>query len=179
MSQHASNTDVLADLARRTRIVLRAGACTCALAAVWAFLPVSLPVRTDTEATVDVAPVDPRMHQLPPLNLAAFDAPVWVVPPAPEPPVVAAPPPPPPPPLKLQLLGVSVEQTVDGPVYRAVLYDPDVDAIHVVAAGESVAGRRVTRVTSSDVSIALGDSHATLALRPDQAALPAQTGGVP
>lgn len=178
MSDRASNTDLLADLARKTRWSGRVGVGAWALTAVWAFWPVSLPVPIDTEATPAAAQSGPSLQSPLLLDLAAFDAPVWVLPPAPEAPVVAAPPPPPPP-FKLQLLGVSVEVTPNGPVYRAVLYDPDSDAIRVVAAGESVAGRQVTSVTSCEVSLLLGNSHAKLALRPDHTSVPAQSGGVP
>jgi len=179
MSAVEANIDHVTFARRRLRRVRLWCAAACITSAAWAFWPVRMPRLEGPSPGSPGTTETPMPVALSPLNLAAFDAPVWLVPRAPEPPPIAASPPPPPPPLKLQLLGVSVEASPDGAIYRAVLYDPDADAICVAAAGEAVAGRRVTRVTASDVTLALGAVEQTLALRPDQPPLPLQLGGTP
>ena len=179
MSAVEANIDHVTCARRRTRMVRLWCTATCLTSAAWAVWPVRM-LRLDGPATkAPVTAETPAPVAILPLNLAAFDAPVWLVPRALEPPPIAGNPPPPPPPLKLQLLGVSVQSSADGPIYRAVLYDPDIDAICVAAAGEVVAGRRVTRVTASDVTLALGAVEQILALRPDQPPLPLHPGGTP
>jgi hypothetical protein len=108
-----------------------------------------------------------------PLDVAAFDAPVWTIASAPEPTKPAPPPPPPPAPLKLQLLGI----TVEGGQYRAVVFDPDTNKMHIVASGDTVGTRLVQRVEKEEVAFALGAVVQTLTLRPDRTA--PLTGGTP
>ncbi|MBX3322241.1 MAG: hypothetical protein KF757_10815 [Phycisphaeraceae bacterium] len=92
------------------------------------------------------------------LDQAAFAAPIWYV--APPPVAVAAPkPPPPPPPLKLQLIAIIYE----GGSPRAVLYDPDRDAMISVGVGQEVARGRV--IESIDPStVVVRDAERTVAL---------------
>jgi hypothetical protein len=100
----------------------------------------------------------PAERSLPPLNLAAFRAPLWVVPP---PPPVAAAPPPPPPPLKLQLVAIVRE----GEVCKAALYDPDQDKLFIVGKGERIAGRIIEEVRAGDLTIRDHGVNRTLALK--------------
>jgi hypothetical protein len=136
--------------------------------------------------------VQPPMDQVPmveratpltsqqPWNLAAFEAPLWHVPPA-EVIAIAPPPPPPPPPLRLQLIGiVRVSPTPDQTAsqsaphmttpgaYHAALYDPDSDTTHIVGEGATVGNRTVARVESNRVTLMLGELVQSLVLDTDQ-----------
>jgi len=140
-----------------TRRVLVTGTALCLIAALWAVWPSARPALMLTEPDTRVASTE---SPPPPLDLAAFDTPVWTIA---EPIKVAAaqPPPPPPPPLRLQLLGIVRE----GDAYKAVLYDPDSNKVRVVAAGEDLQGRRVERIAADTVSIKTGALVQMLALK--------------
>jgi hypothetical protein len=140
-----------------TRRVLVAGAICTTVAGVWALWLPTRPALMLTESDTRVASTE---SPPPPLDLAAFDTPVWTIA---EPIKVAAapPPPPPPPPLRLQLLGIVRE----GDAYKAVLYDPDSNKVRVVAAGEELQGRRVERIAADTVSIKTGALVQVLALK--------------
>ncbi len=105
-----------------------------------------------------------------PLNLASFDAPVWLTrleapPPAPIPEVRPAPPAPLP---RLELVGIERSQNDDGmPFYRAVLYDLDAKRLLVVKAGDRLekSARTIANVTSTALTITDGSSIHTLALK--------------
>jgi hypothetical protein len=112
------------------------------------------------------------------LDLAAFRAPLWVappLPPAPPAPTPATPtssapkPPPPPPPLKWQLLAIIAESSEGGVAHagfspRAMLYDPETDAILELAAGDRHAGRSVESITQGSITIRTGAHTHTLTL---------------
>jgi hypothetical protein len=100
----------------------------------------------------------PAERSLPPLDLAAFHAPLWVVPPPPPPPAAPAPPPPP---LKLQLIAIVRE----GEGYKAALYDPDQDKLFIVGTGERIAGRIIEEVRAGDLTIQDHGISRTLALK--------------
>ena len=109
---------------------------------------------------------------LAPLDLVAFNAPLWVIPaPPPAPPA----PPPPPPPLKLQLIAIVAEQTGVGGSERpaALLYDPDQDKLFTVHEGDTLQGRRIEKVTDARVHIRDQSGERILSLRSD----PAGAGG--
>src|SRR5262245_20424160 len=140
-------------------------ACACTLfAAAWGAWP---PARSTVQPPVlELArPVEAATAAVP-LDLSAFDAPVWIVAAAPPPPPAPVPEAQAPPPLRLQLLGI-IRDRADG-TYRAALYDPDADKVVVVSGGETVAGRIVTGIEPRAVILTLGPSVQTLALRPDQ-----------
>jgi hypothetical protein len=109
------------------------------------------------------------------LDLAAFRAPLWVAPPAPTAPTPPAPtssapkPLPPPPPLKWQLLAIIAEQREGDVAHagfspRAMLYDPETDAILELAAGDRHAGRSVESITRDGITIRTGTHTHTLTL---------------
>lgn len=136
------------------RAMLACGTIVAATA-VWAFRPHGVratvtPVGTAPER-IAVAPA------LVTLDVDAFRAPIWVQAPQPlEPPVESTPPRP----LKIQLLAI----LRDGGIYRAALYDPELDRIFVVASGESVAGTTVERVLADGVALGDGGQIRTLSL---------------
>jgi hypothetical protein len=110
-----------------------------------------------------------------PLDLAAFRAPLWVAPPAPPSspalPTTASspPPPPPPPPLKWQLLAIIADPgegdiAAAGFSPRAMLYDPETDAILELAAGDRHAGRSIESITQGSITIRTGAHTHTLTL---------------
>ena len=107
----------------------------------------------------------------PPLDLAAFRAPLWVVPP---PLPAPAAPPPPPPPLNLQLLAI----TIDKGVHQALVYDPAQDKVVTLKTGDTILGRRVESIDDKSVKFRLKDQLQSLGL--DQPAGPAtKTPGAP
>ncbi|MDP1662703.1 MAG: hypothetical protein Q8L55_12385, partial [Phycisphaerales bacterium] len=83
-----------------------------------------------------------------PLQLAAFDAPIWTLDPPPATPDT------PPAPLRLQLVGM-VRDGGNGAagVLKAVIYDPDTDELVVVAEGASVGLRTVMRIDATGVTL--------------------------
>ena len=134
------------------RVLGAGGAAALALASWWALGPLGPPPGETVGGSAAAAPDPPGTpaRQSVVLDVAAFGAPLWVAPPPPPPPPKEAPPPPPPPPLRLQLLAVIQE----GPGVRtAMLYDPDTDALLIVAAGERIGGRSVEAVTDDGVTI--------------------------
>lgn len=129
--------------------------------AVWAFWPLgSAEVAAPERAA---PPVAPSAGAPAPLDLAAFNAPLWVAPPPPPPPVVASVPPPPPPvpPLRWQLLAIVRE----GESWRAIVYDPDADRVLSLGEGERSGARQVARVTPAGLEVRDAGGVRTLALR--------------
>jgi hypothetical protein len=111
------------------------------------------------------------------LDLAAFRAPLWVAPPAPpaaptpspNSQASSPPPPPPPPPLKWQLLAIIADPgegdiAAAGFTPRAMLYDPETDAVLELAAGDRHAGRSVESITRDGITIRTGTHTHTLTL---------------
>lgn len=127
----------------------------------WALLPLD-PAQVETpeiEATEAVNHAANRAA----LDLAAFNAPLWVTA-APPPTVIAAPappPPPPPPPLRWQLLAIVRE----GSGYRALVYDPETDKVLSLAEGDEAGSRRIARVASASMDVQDPSGVRTLALR--------------
>jgi hypothetical protein len=154
--------DPLAMLARRTRrgLILCAGLTFCAAwFAVW---PVSVDPITPPES---IEPINTTGSKpvIVALDVAAFDVPVWLAPPPPPPPpaVEVAAKPAALPPLKLELLGIIKESNG----YRAVVYDPDTDKVAVVGSGDSLAGRKVDRISADTLAIRDASGIRTLTLK--------------
>lgn len=154
--------DPLAMLARRTRLglIVCAGLTLCAaLFAVW---PVAVDPITRPESIepISVSGSKPTMIAL---DVAAFDVPVWLTPPPPPPlpAVEVAAKPAALPPLKLELLGIIKE----GTTYRAVVYDPDTDKVAVVGSGDTLAGRKIDRVSVDALAIRDASGIRTLTLK--------------
>jgi hypothetical protein len=137
--------------------------CVCGGAVVaasaWALWPPSTPQVDTPSLAFLVEPVEPP--KLPPLDVRAFDTPVWTIAAALQPSVPAPPTLPPPPPLKLQLIGI----LKGGQDYKAVLYDPDSNKLFVVATGGEAQGHKVDRVTADAIAIGDGALIRTLALK--------------
>ncbi|CAG0985503.1 hypothetical protein PHYC_02000 [Phycisphaerales bacterium] len=162
----ASNPDLLGTLARRTKAIvaaLSAGTMACGVFAVWPLSPIEIgtTANLEREPENDIAP--PLLHAssqaLPPFDVAAFDAPVWLAPPTPIAETTAASTPAPP--LRLQLLGI----VSDRGAYHAVIYDPDADRVVVVSGGDTLAGRTIDRIGPDSVAIRDDSGVRTLALR--------------
>jgi len=121
----------------------------------WAFWPLA-PLAGEAIPAVS-GPLSPPKPK--PLNLAAFGAPLWVVPPPPPTPVVPAPPTP----LKVQLIAIVSDQAGRA----ALLYDPEQDKLVTVHEGDPIQGRTIERITSAHVRIRDKASAQTLALGSD------------
>ncbi len=165
--------DPLLALQRRTRRASAVCAGVVLLAAMYALWPVTIePVSVPTPLSSDSESLAAGEASGPvPLDLAAFETPLWLAPPPPPPTEIAAKPPPPPPPLKLELLGILRE----GESYRAVVYDPETDKVTVLSSGDTLAGRTVGRITAETVAIKDGAGTRTLTLKTE--AKPGAGGG--
>jgi hypothetical protein len=144
---------------RRTKYV--AAGCGVAMvgALAWALVPtypavIEAPSLEAANAAADLPPPAP-------LDVKAFETPVWTIAAVPQPPAPPPPPPPAPPPFKLQLIGIIKEAEV----YKAVIYDPDTNKLFVVASGEAAAGHTVERVIADSITIKDGALVRTLALK--------------
>lgn len=86
------------------------------------------------------------------IDLAAFDAQLWKVPPKPVEAVASTPPPPPPPPpaLKLQLVGIVTGS--DG-APRVALFDPDSNKVQTVAVGDRMQRYLVKSIRGTQVEL--------------------------
>jgi hypothetical protein len=146
--------------------VALAAAGAVAACAAWALWPLVPPDALDRADTGDGSPgaVEPAETATLALDTGAFRAPLWLAPPPPPPKQAPQQPPPPPPPLRLQLVGIVVEEGGS----RAVLYDPDTDVLHIASAGQPVGRCTVESVTPAEVTLREGELLRTLALRDDQ-----------
>ncbi len=122
----------------------------------WALVPthptvIEAPSLEVANAAADVPPPAP-------LDVKAFETPVWTIAAAPQPPAPPPPPPPAPPPLKLLLIGIIKEAEV----YKAVIYDPDTNKLFVVASGQDAAGHTIDRVAADAITIKDGSLVRTL-----------------
>jgi len=156
--------------ARRTLMMAMAVA-----AAWWAFGPLEAPDLSPPAPVNEEPEVDDRSHMQVALDDAAFHAPLWLAPPPPPAPPPGLPKPAPLPPLKLQLLAIIrvPEAASDEARYRAMLYDPDIDAIIEVAAGATIGDRTVVGVTPNEITLKDRAGTRTLSLRTEGSA----TGG--
>jgi hypothetical protein len=94
-----------------------------------------------------------------PLNLAAFNAPLWVNPPVPA----AAKPetPPPPPAMRAQLIAITHSTDPTNSGHRAIFYDEEKDALITVTVGDTIVGRRVVAVDAQSVTLAADQNGGT------------------
>lgn len=143
--------------------------------AAWAFWPLQ-PLdlnRDDKTLAPSLAIAAPPTAER--INLAAFNTPVWVLPPAPPP----APPPtpvadaPPPPPLKIQLIAIA--RAADGS-QSVLVYDPDTDRTIELRASDTIAGRVITAISDNGVHLALA-SGGVQTLRLSDDTTPGRGGG--
>lgn len=142
MSDGRDQLDGLRRTARRWGV---AGGVLTLAAGAWAvWPPSSIPVQTvQLRAGVPA----PKLAKTPGIDLAAFNAPIWNPTPPPKPPV-------PLPPLRLQLIAITREIAPDGAErFRAAVYDPEINELAQVIAGERVAGREVLRVTATELEV--------------------------
>ncbi len=144
---------------RGCRHLGRALALMCVAACgLWAFMPLG-PAHVDVP-NVSASAASDRSVVPAALDVAAFNAPLWVAP-APPPLAVAEVTPPPLPPLKWQLLAIVREDTG----YKALVYDPDTDRLLVLKEGDDSGPQRVERVTATTLDVRGGAGVRTLALR--------------
>lgn len=145
--------------------LLIAGVCV-ATCVVWALRPLKT-ASLEVPDLAGEAEAQPAAQPLA-LDLAAFNAPLWVAPPPPPKAAQAPAPAPPLPPLKWQLLAIARE----GEVYKALVYDPDLDTLLVLGAGDQAGVRRVTSVSASSMEVRDGAGLRTLLLRDQAGARP-------
>ncbi|HYE63787.1 MAG TPA: hypothetical protein VD997_17480 [Phycisphaerales bacterium] len=163
MAEPSPTADPLVASRRSTRRVALLAGLAILVAAGWALY---LPTLDAPESPTLASAAAPAETPAPPLELAAFQTPVWTVA-EPIKEAAAPPPPAPTPPLKVQLIGILKE----GDSYKAVLYDPETNKVQVVAAGEDVQGRKVARIAADIVSIQNGRGMQMLTLK-NQGATP-------
>ncbi|MCC6678156.1 MAG: hypothetical protein IT436_13525 [Phycisphaerales bacterium] len=146
----------------------RAGvALTLLTAGWWALRPLETPdLSLPPPPENDLGPAE--ASTLAALDDSAFRAPLWIAPPPPPEPAPEPPKPAPLPPLKLQLLAiVRTPATGSDHEYKALLYDPEVDKIVEVAAGQTIGERTVVGVTQHEITLKDRAGTRTLSLRPE------------
>lgn len=138
-----------------------AGCCIgmMALCAAWAIWPQAKTTSTQPKSISTMVASTERAR---PLDLAAFQAPLWV---APIPPPTPPPPPPPPPPLKLQLIAITSSARDGQGELAALIYDPDLSKLFTLTAGQVIGGRTIVRVTESSVELRSSAGSQQLSLR--------------
>lgn len=134
-------TAVQRDIRRTRRWMLTAG-CAVAVVGLWAFWP-----QQRSVAPIEITVVIGTKESIAPLELKAFDAPVWTLAALPPPP---PPPPAPPPALTEQLLAVSM---ADGDSPTAMFYRPSEDRIVTVHVGDSISGRTIRAISADKVTL--------------------------
>lgn len=151
MNDATANTGAVIDPLSRPRRAQRAwvvGSAVCVPLAVWACWSVAVEKDEAARPAEARSAAHAPAAQRPALELAAFDAPIWTFDPPPPAPVT------PPAPLRLQLVGL-VRDGSDGQL-RAVLYNQETDELVVVAAGDKVGARSVTKVEAAGVTLSDG-----------------------
>lgn len=168
------DNDLSAELTTRLRQYRAAGVVVLVALAAWVLWPheaaesgsMVAAQSPEPRAQSDVRWVAPSLaRNAQSIDVKAFDAQLWKVPPKPieiasEPP---PPPPSPPPPLKLQLIGIlenatNSAATVESDQYpptelRAALFDPDTNKIYTVAVGGNVLRYRVKSISAELVEL--------------------------
>ncbi len=132
---------VLKDV-RRTRRWMWTSVAAVTLVGMWTFWP-----QKRTIAPIEMAAVTTVNESIAPLELKAFDAPVWTLAALPPPP---PPPPAPPPALTEQLLAVSV---TDANQPSAMFYRPSEDRILTVHVGDLIGGRTIKAIAADKVTL--------------------------
>jgi hypothetical protein len=153
--------------ARVPKLAPIATACGVAVVccAAWALWP--LPTPAIDEPSMEVKPGDAKPAKVvPPIDLAAFHAPLWVAPPPPPAPPA---PTPPAPPLRLQLIAI-LREGEGTPSYKAAIYDPDQDKLLIVGKGETIAGHLIEDVRAGDLTLKDNGNSRTLSLKDEGAA---------
>jgi len=154
--------DPMRAISTRTWLTRAAAALAALAIAAWAYYPLApAAVERPDLAPDTVEPSDDESHET--WSAAAFAATIWHTPPKPE-----APTEPEPAqtiarrePLKLQLIAIV---TSDDGTRLAALYDPDSDALHLVAGGEPIGGFTVEEIEPPRVVLARGRDRHTMTL---------------
>lgn len=134
------------------------GAASVAISAVWALAPLE-PNQVDVPV-IAAEPGTPPLRAPTPLQVASFNAPLWVAPPAKVAESTPPPPPPPPPPLRWQLLAIARH----GTGFQAVVYDPDTDKVLVLGEGDESGSRRIANITQTTLDVRDASGVRTLSL---------------
>ena len=136
-----------------------------AIVGTWAFWPLgdsNSTVPNTTLATDPAKSSSPPSQAPQPLQLAAFQTPLWVAPiPPPAPPT----PPPPPPPLKLQLIAITSGPSEHPEARGALIFDPDQSKLLTVSVGDRIGSRTVLRITDAMVELDDAQGSRQLALK--------------
>ncbi|MBX3381250.1 MAG: hypothetical protein KF805_14235 [Phycisphaeraceae bacterium] len=154
---------------RRRRV---AGSVALVAVGAWALWPQqAVPLQSlaaahvaDPKPPADVRWVAPNLaRNVEPLNMQAFEARLWTLPPKPvevaAAPLSPQPPPPAPPPFKLVLVGIFNDEADESDASklqrdpRAALFDPETSKVHTVPVGASVLRYRVKSITPENVEL--------------------------
>lgn len=135
----------------------------------WAVPERQLPIAEGNEAPSGRVSASAEAARAASLDLAAFQAPLWVAPPAPPAPPPPAPKPepePPPPVLKWQLLAIvsGPTEASESGTLRAMIFDPETDSIIELAAGQRHGGRTIEAIEGGSVTVREGRHAVRLTL---------------
>lgn len=153
-----SASDPISKLRRWSRLIWLAAAPPL-VAVGWYALDVPTATPIIVHAAPDNDAGDSEGGSERPLELAAFDAPVWVAPPQPEESVAERPSETvPSQQTRLQLIGIvsETDPTSGGLIHLAALFDPDSFEMHVVKSGDTIGGFSVETVEAGGVRLTEG-----------------------
>ena len=103
-----------------------------------------------------------------PLDVAAFDAPIWRTAMRPDSITQAADDRPDSPGISLRLIAITTDPKRGGPVRRAAVYDPARNTLDILGEGDSAGGWRITSIEAGEVIFNTGSRTATLRLRDEK-----------
>ena len=127
----------------------------------WAVPERQLPIAEGNEAPFSRVSASAEAARAASHDLAAFQAPLWVAPPAPPAPPPPAPKPepePPPPVLKWQLLAIvsGPTEASESGTLRAMIFDPETDSVIELAAGQRHGARTIETIEQGSVTVREG-----------------------
>lgn len=167
--------DPIARSRRRTRRTLIAAALLTLASLAWSVWPAhragfGAPVSLPGSSFPRPAAHSPWASSV---DLAAFNAPLWVDPPRPIVAKVDAPAGPAP--LRLQLIAILNAPATAGALTsapRAILYDQGADKLITVAAGDSIGARTISAIDPEGVTVSLASGPQRLRLHPELGMVP-------
>lgn len=151
---------------RRNRITVFVVIIGLAVTAWWALQPIPVAetpaVRLSTPEKAEIDSIAP------PLNIAAFDAPIWRTAKKTDSIAQAANDRPASPGVTLRLIAITTDLEGSNSVRRAALYDPAKNTLDILGEGDSAGGWRITSIEAGEVILNRGSRTATLRLRDEK-----------
>lgn len=159
-----STNDPISTATRRNHAALAICAMTTIACAIWALMPMSQPNLT--VPTLNAPTTDTHTEDKPNLDARLFAVDLWNPPPVQINPTQTAATQRPTPSPKYELIGIINDQTQDGPILRAALYDPAADQLLIVTSGDIIGTHTVSSIDEEAVTLADARGQTRLELHP-------------